>query len=221
MKKLSNLLKNSKFKTIITLSFLLFIYTSICAFSYAEYISTDISNSVFRLHVLANSDSKEDQDLKYKVRDSLLNYMNSICNNCSNKEEAISLVEKNKDMFKQVALDTIHNEGYNYDVNINIGNFDFPTKTYGDISLPAGSYDALRVEIGEAKGQNWWCVMFPPLCFVDVSSGIVPDESKEILDENLTDEEFSIVSDTSNKNIKFKFKLLEFFNNTGLITAKK
>ncbi|MFR8233178.1 MAG: stage II sporulation protein R [Clostridia bacterium] len=221
MKKLSNLLKNSKFKMIITLSFLLFIYTSICAFSYAEYISTDISNSVFRLHVLANSDSKEDQDLKYKVRDSLLNYMNSICNNCSNKEEAISLVEKNKDMFKQVALDTIHNEGYNYDVNINIGNFDFPTKTYGDISLPAGSYDALRVEIGEAKGQNWWCVMFPPLCFVDVSSGIVPDESKEILNENLTDEEFSIVSDTSNKNVKFKFKLLEFFNNTGLITAKK
>lgn len=221
MKKLSNLLKNSKFKMIITLSFLLFIYTSICAFSYAEYISTDISNSVFRLHVLANSDSKEDQDLKYKVRDSLLNYMNSICNNCSNKEEAISLVEKNKDMFKQVALDTIHNEGYNYDVNINIGNFDFPTKTYGDISLPAGSYDALRVEIGEAKGQNWWCVMFPPLCFVDVSSGIVPDESKEFLDENLTDEEFSIVSDTSNKNIQFKFKLLEFFNNTGLITAKK
>lgn len=221
MKKLSNLLKNSKFKMIIALSFLLFIYTSICAFSYAEYISTDISNSVFRLHVLANSDSKEDQDLKYKVRDSLLTYMNSICNNCSNKEEAISLVEKNKDKFKQIALDTIHNEGYNYDVNINIGNFEFPTKTYGDISLPAGFYDALRVEIGKAQGQNWWCVMFPPLCFVDVSSGIVPDESKEVLNENLTDEEFSIVSDTSNKNIQFKFKLLEFFNNAGLITAKK
>lgn len=221
MKTLSNLLKSSKFKMIITLSFLLFIYTSICAFSYAEYISTDISNSVFRLHVLANSDSKEDQDLKYKVRDNLLNYMNSICNNCSNKEEAINLVEKNKNNFKQIALDTIHNEGYNYEVNINIGNFEFPTKTYGDISLPSGFYDALRVEIGKAQGQNWWCVMFPPLCFVDVSSGIVPEESKELLNENLTDEEFSIVSDTSNKNIKFKFKLLEFFNNTGLITAKK
>ena len=221
MKTLSNLLKSSKFKMIITLSFLLFIYTNICAFSYAEYISTDISNSVFRLHVLANSDSKEDQDLKYKVRDNLLNYMNSICNNCSNKEEAINLVEKNKNNFKQIALDTIHNEGYNYEVNINIGNFEFPTKTYGDISLPSGFYDALRVEIGKAQGQNWWCVMFPPLCFVDVSSGIVPEESKELLNENLTDEEFSIVSDTSDKNIKFKFKLLEFFNNTGLITAKK
>ena len=221
MKILSNLLRSSKFKMIITLSFLLFIYTSICAFSYAEYISTDISNSVFRLHVLANSDSKEDQDLKYKVRDSLLNYMNSICNNCSNKEEAINLVEKNKNNFKQIALDTIHNEGYNYEVNINIGNFEFPTKTYGDISLPAGFYDALRVEIGKAKGQNWWCVMFPPLCFVDVSSGIVPNESKEVLNESLTDEEFSIVSDTSNKEVQFKFKLLEFFNNAGLITAKK
>ena len=221
MKILSNLLKSSKFKMIITLSFLLFIYTSICAFSYAEYISTDISNSVFRLHVLANSDSKEDQDLKYKVRDSLLNYMNSICNNCSNKKEAINLVEKYKNNFKQIALDTIHNEGYNYEVNINIGNFEFPTKTYGDISLPSGFYDALRVEIGKAKGQNWWCVMFPPLCFVDVSSGIVPDESKEVLNESLTDEEFSIVSDTSNKEVQFKFKLLEFFNNAGLITAKK
>lgn len=221
MKILSNLLRSSKFKMIITLSFLLFIYTSICAFSYAEYISTDISNSLFRLHVLANSDSKEDQDLKYKVRDSLLNYMNSICNNCSNKEEAINLVEKNKNNFKQIALDTIHNEGYNYEVNINIGNFEFPTKTYGDISLPAGFYDALRVEIGKAKGQNWWCVMFPPLCFVDVSSGIVPNESKEVLNESLTDEEFSIVSDTSNKEVQFKFKLLEFFNNAGLITAKK
>lgn len=221
MKILFNLLKSSKFKMIVTLIFLLFLYTSICAFSYAEYISTDISNSVFRLHVLANSDSKEDQDLKYKVRDSLLNYMNSICNNCSNKEEAINLVEQNQNNFKQIALDTIHNEGYNYDVNINIGNFEFPTKTYGDISLPAGSYDALRVEIGKAEGQNWWCVMFPPLCFVDVSSGIVPEESKEMLNENLTDEEFSIVSDTSNKELQFKFKLLEFFNNAGLITAKK
>lgn len=221
MKILFNLLKSSKFKMIVTLIFLLFLYTSICAFSYAEYISTDISNSVFRLHVLANSDSKEDQDLKYKVRDSLLNYMNSICNNCSNKEEAINLVEQNQNNFKQIALDTIHNEGYNYDVNINIGNFEFPTKTYGDISLPAGSYDALRVEIGKAEGQNWWCVMFPPLCFVDVSSGIVPEESKEVLNENLTDEEFSIVSDTSNKELQFKFKLLEFFNNAGLITAKK
>ena len=221
MKKILNVLKNPKVKMVIILTFLLFIYTSICAISYAQNISTDIASSVFRLHVIANSDSKEDQDLKYKVRDNLLKYMNKICKDCTSKEEVISLVEKNKDIFKQIALDTIRNEGFSYDVNINIGNFEFPTKNYGDISLPAGLYDALRVEIGEAKGQNWWCVMFPPLCFVDISSGVVPEESKEVLQDNLTEEEFALISDKSSDEIQFKFKLLEFFNNNDLITAKK
>lgn len=221
MKKILNLLKNSKVKMVIILAFLLFIYTTICAMSYAQNISTDIANSVFRLHVLANSDSEKDQALKYKVRDNLLKYMNEICKNCSSKNEAILLVEENKENFKQIALQTIKDEGYSYNVNINIGNFEFPTKHYGDISLPAGFYDALRVEIGEAKGQNWWCVMFPPLCFVDISSGIVPEESKELMQENLTEEEFALVSDNSNNEIKFKFKLLEFLGNNGLITAKK
>ena len=221
MKKILNLFKNPKVKMVIILSFLLFLYTTISAISYGQKVSTDIANSVFRLHVLANSDSKEDQALKLKVRDSLLNYMNQICENCNSKEDAIVLVEKNKDSFKQIALDTINREGYSYDVNINIGNFEFPTKNYGDISLPAGFYDALRVEIGEAKGQNWWCVMFPPLCFVDISSGIVPDESKELIEDNLSEEEFALVSKDSSKDIKFKFKLLEFLGNNGLITAKK
>ena len=220
MKKILNLLKNSKVKMVIILSLLLFIYTTICAISYAQNVSSDISNSVFRLHVIANSDTNEDQNLKYKVRDSLLQYMNEICKDCSSKEEAILLVENNKDNFKQIALERIKAEGYSYDVNINVGNFEFPTKKYGDISLPAGYYDALRVEIGEAKGQNWWCVMFPPLCFVDISSGIVPEESKELIEDNLTEEEFALVSEKSNTEIKFKFKLLEFFNKNGLITAK-
>ena len=99
-------------------------------------------------------------------------------------------------------------------------NFEFPTKQYGDISLPAGYYDALRVEIGEAKGRNWWCVMFPSLCFIDISSGIVPEESKEELQNVLSDEEYSIISDNNDYGIKFKFKLLEFFANNGLLTAK-
>ena len=221
MKKILNLFKNPKIKMIIILSFLLFIYTSICAISYAQNVSTDIANSVFRLHVIANSDTPQDQDLKYKVRDNLLKYMNEICANCVTKQEAIDLVNKNKDKFKQIAEDTIKEEGYSYNVNIKIGNFQFPTKNYGDISLPAGYYDALRVEIGEAKGQNWWCVMFPPLCFVDITSGIVPEESKEQMENNLSQEEFALVSDKSDIQIQFKFKLLEFLGNSGLITAKK
>lgn len=208
-------------KMVIILSLLLFLYSTVCAISYAQNISTNIANSVFRLHVIANSDSEEDQNLKYKVRDKLLEYMNSICGNCKSKEEAITIVEENKDTFEQIAMNTIKKEGYSYSVKINIGNFEFPTKNYGDISLPAGYYDALRVEIGEAKGQNWWCVMFPPLCFVDVSSGVVPEESKELMENNLSEEEFALVSNQSDKEIQFKFKLLEFFEDKGLITAKK
>ena len=221
MKKILNLFKNSKVKMVIILSFLLFLYTTICAFSYAQNISTDIANSVFRLHVIANSDSKEDQDLKYKVRDSLISYMNELCGNCKSKEEAINLVTKHKEEFKKIANDTIKNNGYSYDVKISIGNFEFPTKNYGDISLPAGFYDALRVEIGNAKGQNWWCVMFPPLCFVDISSGVVPDESKEQLEDTLSEEEYALVSEEDEPQFKFKFKILEFFNENGFITAKK
>lgn len=220
MKKFLYNIKNSKIGISITLILLLFLYTTINAISYVEAVSTDISDSVFRLHVIANSDSNEDQALKYKVRDNLLKYMNNICRNCASKQEAINLVTEHQEEFKQVALDTIKKEGYSYNVKINIGNFEFPTKQYGDISLPAGYYDALRVEIGEAKGRNWWCVMFPSLCFIDVSSGIVPEESKEELQNVLSDEEYSIISDNSDNGIKLKFKLIEFFANNGLLTAK-
>ena len=220
MKKFLN--NHSKVKMVIILTILFFIYTTLCAISYANNISTDISDSVFRLHVIANSDSEIDQNLKYMVRDTLLEYMNQLCTNCTSKEEAISIANENIEKFKEIALNTIREEGFDYSVNICIGNFEFPTKHYGDISLPAGNYDALKVEIGEAKGQNWWCVMFPPLCFVDASSGIVPEESKEDLENSLTDEEFSIVSDNdSNFGFKLKFKILEILNDSGLITAKK
>ena len=111
---------------------------------------------------------------------------------------------------------TIIENGYDYNVEVEIGNFSFPTKTYGDISLPAGFYDALRVKIGKAEGQNWWCVMFPPLCFVDISSGIVPTESKENLKENLDSEEYTLISDNESEDIKLKFKIVEMLQNIGI-----
>ena len=211
MKKFLKFIKNPKFKMTLILTLLLILYTTICAISYAKSVSEDLENSVFRLHVIANSDSKEDQNLKYIVRDKLLQYMNSYLSNTSTKEDAIKIANEHLDEFKQVAINTIKEQGYSYNVNVKVGNFEFPTKTYGDISLPAGFYDALRVEIGEAKGQNWWCVMFPPLCFVDVTSGVVPEESKKELQNNLSEEEFALISDNQSSNIQFKFKLLEFF----------
>ena len=216
-----NFMRNRKFKSIILLIFLLFLYVFISAQSYVSAISANLSEAVFRLHVIANSDTDEDQSLKLKVRDSLLNYMNELCSNCSTKQEAISIAEAHKDDFQRIAEQTISNNGYNYSVKININNFYFPTKNYGDISLPAGMYDALRVEIGKANGQNWWCVMFPSLCFVDISSGVVNDEAKENLEENLEEESYTLISDTKKTNIKFKFKLIEFFSENNLFKISK
>lgn len=209
----------SNFKHFILLLILLTIYTGICAINYVEAVSSDISNSVFRLHVIANSDSVEDQNLKYIVRDSILEYMNEIGKDATSKEEIISIIKEHKEDFYNIAVNTIKEQGYDYDVNINIGNFEFPTKTYGDISLPAGFYDALRIEIGNAKGKNWWCVMFPPLCFVDVTSGIVDDDSKEVMKENLTEEEYQVISDDSSE-FKVKFKFIELLQNAKIFTAK-
>ena len=211
----------TKFKKIILLTFLLFAYVFLSAQSYATAISNNLSTAVFRLHVLANSDSDEDQALKLKVRDSLLNYMNDICSNCSTRSEAISLANEHKDDFQQITEKTISENGYNYSVKINIDNFYFPTKNYGDISLPAGYYDALRVEIGEAKGKNWWCVMFPSLCFIDVSSGVVDDNAKENLQDNLQKESYDIISDSKKPDIKLKFKLIEVFAENNLFTISK
>lgn len=216
-----NFMKNQKLKSFILLALLLFLYVFISAQSYVTAVSTNLSDAVFRLHVIANSDTDADQALKLKVRDSLLAYMNEICSNCSTKDEAISLANQHKDEFQKIAEQTITNNGYNYSVKINIDNFYFPTKNYGDISLPAGMYDALRVEIGEAKGQNWWCVMFPSLCFVDISSGVVDDEAKENLEQNLEEESYSVISDTKKSDVKFKFKLIEFFAEKDLFKVAK
>lgn len=205
---------------------LLFIYTLICSISYVNAISTDLQKNVFRLHVIANSDSEDDQNLKLKVRDNVIKYMNTLCSKTTSKEEAIKIANAHLNEFKEIALNTIKDNGYNYDVDISIDNVFFPTKTYGDISLPEGYYDALRIKIGKAEGKNWWCVMFPPLCFVDVTSGIVPDDSKELLKENLSQEEYNLIcngnsEDLNNTDITFKFKIVELLNNTKLMLASK
>ncbi len=214
MKSLNNLF--FKIKPFLVISILLSTYIFICAISYVSAVSDDIANSVFRLHVIANSDSTEDQNLKLKVRDELLSYMNVLSKNCSSKEEVIEMAKAHINDFKAIASKVISDNNFNYAVDVQVGDSDFPTKYYGDISLPAGTYDALKVKIGDAKGQNWWCVMFPPLCFVDVSSGIVPDSSKEELKENLNDEEYDLISKTDSDEITFKFKLVEFFQNLRL-----
>ena len=207
------------YKRILLLLLLFLCYTSICAFSYATVVFDDISDSVFRLHIIANSDSKEDQDLKLLVRDNVLKYMKEISTDVSSKEDVILLMQEHLDDFRNIAISTIRDNGFDYDVNLYIGRFDFPTKTYGDISLPSGMYDALRIEIGDAKGQNWWCVMFPTLCFVDVSSGTLDENSKSVLEGSLNEEGFDLVSEDNSKT-NFKFKIVEFFEDIRITLAK-
>lgn len=200
------------FKRFTILVILLFIYITISAISYTNAVCTNIADSVFRLHVIANSDSKEDQNLKYIVRDKILEYMNTLTEGATSKSQIIEKASNHITDFEKIAQNTVYENNFNYDVSVEIGNFEFPTKTYGDVSFPPGLYDALRIKIGDAKGQNWWCVMFPPLCFIDVSSGVVPDDSKEILESELPDEEYTLISGSENDN-KFKFKIVELLQN--------
>ena len=202
------------FKCFVLILFLLFIYISICAFHYVCAVSTNIEKNVFRLHVIANSNSSEDQNLK------VLEYFNNNSITCTNKNDCINFITNNIETIKEICQTTINENGYSYPVEISIGNFAFPTKTYGNIKLPAGYYDGLKIKIGNAEGKNWWCVMFPPLCFLDSSSGIIPDSSKDVLQTNLSSEEYNLISKNS-KDINIKFKIVEIFQNLNMKIADK
>jgi stage II sporulation protein R len=195
----------SKFLLIILL---LIAFIFISAKSYANTIMEDLTENIFRLHIIANSDSTEDQNLKLKVRDEIIAYIKNLTNDCESKEEIISITSNNLNELASIAKETIIKNGYNYDVTVELGNFYFPTKYYGNISMPAGNYDAIRIKIGEANGQNWWCSLFPSLCFTDVSNGTIDKKADENLQKNLNSEEYSLITDTSPK-IKIKFKILE------------
>ena len=155
---------------------------------------------IVRLHVIANSDADFDQALKLKVRDSVLDVSNS----AGTSEMTLEFARRNAENMRIAALETIKNEGYNYDIKIETGVFHFPVKAYGDLIFPAGDYNAVRVVIGEGKGQNWWCVMFPPLCFTNETTATMPEESKDMLSDETKDM-------LGGGKYKIKFKLAEIF----------
>lgn len=176
---------------------------------YSQSVQNGIADKVVRFHILANSDSDFDQALKLRVRDKVLEEMSPIISKAASKDEARILLQESFPKIRRVAEKEIQERGYDYDVKVSLARVPFPVKQYGDITFPAGVYDALRVEIGEAAGQNWWCVMFPPMCFVDAVSGEVTNDSKEKLRTTLSEEEYTIVtamdeSDSIKPVIKFK-----------------
>lgn len=204
-----------KDKKIIFVSVILgVIFTSIVTYTatYSEEVRKGIADRVLRFHVIANSDCDYDQRLKLSVRDEVLNTYREELKKCGNVMETKEFFNKNINDVKALAEKVVRREGYDYEVNAFIGKSVFPTKKYGDVAFPAGEYDALKIEIGEAKGRNWWCVMFPPLCFVDVSHNKISEESKNELYNILPEEEYGIVTSPENSNsFKVKFKIVELW----------
>lgn len=170
---------------------------------------------LIRFHVLANSDLKHDQDLKLKVRDAVVEYLRYDLEKAKNINESEKIIKSKYNEIENVARKIIKDNGYNYDVSVKLDYSEFPTKQYSNVVLPQGEYKALKVVIGEGKGQNWWCVMFPPLCFVN-EKAYIDDKTDKKLQNILTEEEYDFITCNSEKEmtrVKVKFKLAEIMDN--------
>ena len=168
-------------------------------------IQQGIAGEVFRLHVIANSDTEKDQELKLKVKTRIVEYLKEILGEDAGLEETKEAVLTHLTEIEQEAENIIEEQGFDYPVEVVVEKTYFPEKTYGDCTFPAGEYEALKVKIGSAKGQNWWCVLYPSLCFLDDTYGIVTEVKKEDLKEVLTAEEFQKILGDSREKKKLRF----------------
>ncbi|MBR2956644.1 MAG: stage II sporulation protein R, partial [Clostridia bacterium] len=176
-------------KSKICLTLCLTLVIAACVISVAPFANTceNICRDVLRLHVVADSDSETDQKLKLLVRDEVLKKGGELFDGTLTADEAQRVITPKTDELKAAAENVLRQNGCGNSVEITVGEEYFATRCYEHFTMPAGVYTAVRVNIGSAEGQNWWCVMFPPLCFVNVSSGIVPDSSKQVMKDNLSD----------------------------------
>lgn len=169
----------------------------------------DIAKNIIRFHVRANSDSEYDQQLKLKVKDAVVNFMQPLLADSSSVAQSRQIIQNNLEQIVAKAKEVLQQEGADNEVTAYFETSYFPMKSYGDITFPPGEYEAFRIDIGKASGKNWWCVLYPPLCFVEATYGILPEESKDTLKNVLTEEEYNMVSA---KPVKFRFKYLTFLN---------
>ena len=167
----------------------------------------EVYDSVLRLHVLANSDTDEDQALKLKVRDSILSASAPIMEGCETREEAIAALTAAIPTLTSAASETIQREGFDYPVRIELCEEEYPTKSYESFCFPSGEYLSLRVLIGDAAGQNWWCVLFPPLCLSAATDQT--DAEEAFIAVGLTDDQYKIITETDSPTYQVRFKILE------------
>ena len=176
--------------------------------------ATDLNHGeLIRFHVIANSDSPYDQNLKLKVRDAVLDYLGPMLKEASSTSGAREVIARNGETIIRISDRILAENGVAYRTNIDIGTFEFPVKTYGAFTVPAGEYEAVRILLGEASGKNWWCVLFPPLCFIDVNSTVAAQPVSAAVESG---------AGVQKQNpIEFKWKLKEILSSNIQLPDRK
>lgn len=178
---------------------------------YAYNTQKNLSEKLIRLHIIANSDSVLDQETKYKVRDFVLNKYDL---KSENIESQSALITENLKNIENDVNDFLFKEGIDYVARAEFGESTFPTKIYGNLKLPNGKYKALKIILGNGQGQNWWCVMFPPMCFTSSVTGKIDEESDEYLKNNLSKSNYELVTADG---YEVRFKIVEIYNKISSI----
>ena len=169
-------------------------------------LQSGIAREIIRFHVIANSDTREDQALKMRVKEQVVGYLSQTLADEKDIKETRETIKNDMTKIKRQAETVIQEAGYDYKVTATLTNCYFPMKSYGDCTFPAGQYEALRICIGEAKGKNWWCVLYPNLCFIDSIHAVVPEKEKQELKQVLTEEEYESLFDWKKHDYKIATK---------------
>ncbi len=206
-----------KYKKLILCLVLLIISIVYLIYPYANKNHKEsFKEEIIRFHIKANSDKDEDQILKLKIRDEILKEMEYKFANSKSIEETRNIILANMENIKSISEDIIAKEGKDFSVDVSLGKRDFPTRKYGNVTFPSGEYETLMVTIGEGKGKNWWCVMFPPLCFVDIDHSNANNPTKDlgtVLSEEEVDELRSY-KEPEEPTIILKSKIVEVIEKT-------
>ncbi len=205
--------------TVICVFIAVLVSAALCKAQKRLEMQEKIAGEIIRFHVRANSDGEADQELKLKVRDAVISYLEPLLAGSDSIEKSRSIIAGNEFGITATARNIIAESGFDYDVKAYFERTHFPVRAYGEVTLPAGLYEAYRIDIGSAKGHNWWCVLYPPLCFEDATHASMTDESKEALKQVLTEEEYQMITNPQSDicgqdatDIKVRFRILKFLN---------
>ena len=179
---------------------------------YAIYAQADVADSILRFHVVAHSDEEVEQELKLRVRDAVLREYHEVLANIDDRAAAVELIRGELENIERVAAAVVAYEGFEHDVSARLSNKFFPMRAYGGMKFPSGRYDALTISIGTAIGENWWCVVFPPLCFVDETQTELSHESREQFATVMSEQGYELVSQSeSSNNVRVRFAVVDWW----------